>query len=348
MTKQEQKAGDNSTNVQARDITVYQGLTYEDVKQVALDVFRQNFIQLSGKARETIQKRGEDITEKFLDQLQHENPAGFAKAEDPDFQHALFTVQKEYARTGDKDLGDLLVDLLIDRSKRDQRDILQIVLNESLSTAPKLTNEQLAALAIIFYFRYTQNVSIGNYTLLSAHLDRHIAPFADKIVDTESCYQHLQFTACGSISPLGGITLEKIFAHTYKGLFTSGFEKNEISSRSLTIGEDPRLFVPCLNDPAKIQVKAINKQNLDEYLERLKIPEEDRAKVVALFELSGYSEPQIRDKVISLRPYMKHVFDVWNGSRMQGFNLTSVGMAIGHANIKRVAGEFSNLSIWVK
>ena len=53
-----------------------------------------------------------------LSKLQREHPAGLEKSYDPDFQYALFTVQKEYARNGDKDLGDLLVDLLVTEASR--------------------------------------------------------------------------------------------------------------------------------------------------------------------------------------------------------------------------------------
>jgi hypothetical protein len=316
------------------------------VKQVALDVFRFNFYALAGQARSTAQDRGEEVTEKFLQQLQRENPAGFAKAEDPDFQHALFTVQREYARSGDKDLGALLVDLLVDRSKCEQRDILQIVLNESLSTAPKLTEDQLAALAVIFYLRYTQNLGAGNHKLLAAQLDKYVQPFAGKLSKTNSCYQHLEFTGYGSVS-MGRIGLETAFAHTYRGLFTLGFDKAEIDSRTPSIGQDPRFFVPCLNDPQKIQVKAINKDDLEKGFSRERISETDQTKIRALFDLSGYSEPQIREKIVSFAPYMDQVFDVWNNTSMANFNLTSVGMAIGHANIKRMAGEFSDLSVWI-
>lgn len=177
MNKQNQKGGDNSTNIQAGEVTVVQGLDYPQVREVALDVFRSNFYELSGQARDIATERAEKITEEFLEKLQRENPEGFKKAEDPDFQYALFTVQKEYARTGDEDLGDLLVDLLVDRSKQEQRNILQIVLNESLNVAPKLTDDQLAALAVVFIFKYTQNHSIGNHEMLGKNLDSHVQPF---------------------------------------------------------------------------------------------------------------------------------------------------------------------------
>ena len=49
----------------------------------------------------------------------------------------------------------------------------------------------------------------------------------------------------------------------------------------------------------------------------------------------------------AIRPYMSGVFETWSESAMKNLTLTSVGIAIGHANIKRLVGEFSNLSIWI-
>ncbi len=34
-------------------------------------------------------------------------------------------------------------------------------------------------------------------------------------------------------------------------------------------------------------------------------------------------------------------------TEFKSFTLTSVGIAIGHANIKRPVSKFSNLSIWI-
>ena len=345
---QQQQVGEGATAVQAGGsvIITQVGLSYSEVRDVALDVFRANFYQLAGPAMETAKARAQEITEDFLKKLQQENPDGFGKGQDPDFQHALFTVQKEYARTGDKDLGDLLVDLLVDRSKQDQRDILQIVLNESLATAPKLTDAQLAVLAVIFLFRYTQSQWIGNHQQLGEYFDRHVLPFASKLVKNSACYQHLEFTGCGSVQ-MGEITLENILDQTYPGQFLKGFDQSEITSREISIGLDQRFFIPCLNDPAKFQVRANNKTILEQNLAANGIKLEDQAKIVALFDVGKMSRAEIREKCISIRPFMESVFDTWSESPMKSFTMTSVGMAIGHANIKRLLGEFANLSIWI-
>ncbi len=59
------------------------------------------------------------------------------------------------------------------------------------------------------------------------------------------------------------------------------------------------------------------------------------------------TDAEIRDKCIEIRPYMRDLFTSWEKSPMQSFTLTSVGIAIAHANIKRLVGEFANLSIWI-
>lgn len=345
---QSQHVAGGATAVQAAgnvSITTI-GLSYSEVRDVALDVFRANFYQLAGPAMETAKARAEEITENFLHKLQNEYPDGFKKGQDPDFQHALFTVQKEFARNGDRDLGDLLVDLLVDRSKQDLRDILQIVLNESLATAPKLTNDQLAVLAIIFLFRYTQNHGVGNHDLLGKYLDAHVLPFTGKLTKSSACYQHLEFTGCGSIQ-MTDIMLEQVFEQTYKGQFLKGFEQNEILTRGVSIGLDDRFFVVCLNDPNKIQVKANNNKQLDLMFETHGVNHEDRTKITELFEVGKMTASEIQNKCVEIRPYMKDIFDNWTNSQMRSFTLTSVGMAIGHANVKRLVGEFASLSVWI-
>lgn len=346
INKQEQQSGDNSTNIQAHQCSIHTGLTYVDVKAVALDVFRSNFYELAGKAQEVAYARAEEITLEFLEKLQTENPLGLSRADDPNFQQALFTVQKEYAITGDKELGSLLVDLLVDRSKHQQRSIIQIVLNESLMTAPKLTSDQLAALALIFLFKYTGNYTVVDHHTLGNYFDRYVLPFSDKLNPSASCYRHLDYSGCGSALLGGG--LAKLIRNNYQGLFFVGFEATEVAVREISLGIDTRFFIPCLNNPNKLQVNALNKLLLEKSFMEHSIDPTDREKILALFIEGQNSDTEVEEKCISIRPYMENVFSVWNSSDMQSFSLTSVGMAIGHANIKRFIGEFTTLSEWIK
>lgn len=116
--------GGGDVNIEVTNV----GLNYLEVrevaKDVALNVFRENFPKLQGEAMLLASARGEAITEDFFSKLQIENPDGINQANSPDFQDALFTVQKEYAKAGDEELGQLLVDLLVDRTKELTRNTL--------------------------------------------------------------------------------------------------------------------------------------------------------------------------------------------------------------------------------
>ena len=198
---QSQKSGNDSTNLQAHDITINNtGITYEDARKIALDVSKGVLFELSENAKTSARNRVDEITDDFLRKLHAGYQKGLEKASDPGFQYALFTVQKEYARTGDKDLGSLLVDLLVDYTRHDQRNIVQIVLNESLNVAPKLTSEQIAILSVIFAIRYTQKNGPLSNDLLGQHWDETVRPFVDLITPKQTAYLHLEFTGCGTAS----------------------------------------------------------------------------------------------------------------------------------------------------
>lgn len=345
-TKQDQSVAEGGVALQAGGSinVINTGLTALEARAIALDVAKATFYELSGVARDTAASRVEEITNRVIERLENEYPTGLQKAQDPDFQYSLLTVQKEFARNGDTDLGGLLVDLLVDRSKQDQRDILQIVLNESLATAPKLTNSQLSALALIFLFRYTQNGGVGSHELFGKYLDLHALPFADKLPKSRASFQHLEFAGCGTA--LVGPSLEELIGNSYQGLFLNGFSGEEVVARNLSVGLDPRFIVQCLNDSTKLQVNALNKQVLNEQIKDELLSPDDGAKLLSLFDERKMPHDQIRAKVIEIRGYMAQVFEGWSGD-MQSFTLTSVGMAIGHANIKRFTGEFAELEIWI-
>jgi len=345
---QTQSAADGSTALQAgRDILVHQGMTYQDVRQVAHDLFESNFYRLAAVAREEAAQRAEYITERFLEKLDKEHPEGLQQANDPGFQHALFTVQKEHAKAGDEDLGDLLVDLLVDRSKQVQRGLLQLVLDESLQTAPKLTEGQLSVLAVTFLLRYTKNSSVLNHTTLGEYLDRHVLPFAGKLAVSEASFTHLEFTGCGSTTVLVDYHIEEALLGNYTALFFKGLTHLEASSLNLSGGLDSRVFMPCMNDPTKLQVRVLSVDGLDSVLGAQGVSKEDIDKVRPLYESNLLTPSEVKEKVLEIRPAMASIFEQWSSSGMKSLSLTSVGRAIGHANVKRLVGAFGKLEIWI-
>ena len=146
---QRQVSGDRSNQYQAQnDIVINQGNSYSEIKEIAMDVFRSNFFELAGHARDVADARASTITDTLLEKLAKvSSETRFGS--DPDFQYSFFLVQREYARTGDDELGELLTDILVDRSKNTERNILRLVLNESILVASKLTSVQINILSLM-------------------------------------------------------------------------------------------------------------------------------------------------------------------------------------------------------
>jgi hypothetical protein len=344
--KQIQESGDDSVNIQANSITVQMGLTYSDVKDIALDVYRENADKLSKVAQEIAMKRVEEITDEFLLTLKSRNPVGLNSAQDPDFQYALLTVQREYAKSGNKDLGDLLVDILVERTKVEQRGLLQIVLNESLGTAPKLTVSQLNALSIIFSMKYTRSLGMLSLERLTGYLSHRLAPFIDDLPDSQASYQHLEFTRCGSTS-LGSHTIPNIFKQKYPGVFTKGFSWNEFHNKASQIKGSEKFLLPCLRDVSRFQFNAAYHDQLKSEALKLGISDADCAKLDSFWEQYLMSDEEIKADLFARNEKMARLFTVWDDTPMKHMTLTSVGIAIGHAFSRSKTGDSDNLAIWI-
>lgn len=346
INNQTQRSGDSCINVQAETITV-NGLTYKDVRDIALDVYHSNFHKLSGIARDIASQRAEEITDNFIAKLQTRNSAGIQLAQDPGMQHAIYTAQIEYAKNGDKELGEILVDILIDRSKECNRSLLQIVLNESLIVAPKLTKEQLNALSLVFSLKYTRSLTMNSLVALDHYLAHRIAPFTTLLSKNAACYQHLEFTGCGAVS-LGEGHIEGIFSNTYSGVFTKGIPTSDLQK---FISIDPGIqsnFIPCLRDSNLIQLNAADDEVLRSKLNNQGLSATLIENIINTYANYRLSKEEIKQDLISRNSCMVELLDVWDNSFMKNMTLTSVGIAIAHAYIRSINGDNDDLSIWIK
>lgn len=347
--KQEQSAGDGGTAIQAGgNVVVVQGVSASEVRQIALDVFQANFFRARGAAMEIAKARGEQITDKVVSKLERENPEGLNQASTPDFQDAIFTVQKEYAKAGDERLGDLLVDLLVDRSKHPNRDLMQLVLNESLHTAPKLTAAQINTLSVIFVLRHVVNNGLDSLAKLREWFEQLLRPPLGEMAASRSTFQHLEFTGCGTAS-FSVVNLENAWTEQYQGIFMRGFDTSRLEWANLRPELRQALVIPCLNDPGRLQIAALNRQVLMQKIAGVaNVTDDERGRIDALYAEGSVDAAIVKEGVLSAIPWLAGVHGIWESSGMGGFQLTSVGMAIGHANVKRLVGEFAPLSIWIQ
>ncbi len=345
---QKQEGGDSSTNVQGKSVVIYQGISFADAKEIALDVYKSNFMQLSREAVQVARERAEEITDDFLSKLKKENEQAVASLKDPGMQSALFEAQKQYAKTGDKNLEGLLVDILVERASLSERNIRQIVLDESLGVASKLTTEQMDALTVNFLLVKTRNMSLNNLDLLGTYLDSHILPFLAELTDKSTCYEHLEYVGCGSVIHTGNLRpIEHFFRRSYPGLFAKGFDENRFNAEIGIPQDYEGLIIKCLHDSDKYQLNGIDRDTIQRECKKRNISEEITKKMLALYNSTTMSEAEIRDYLIKLKPEIARLFDLWKTSLLSKFSLTTVGIAIAQANFRRRTNLKLDLSIWI-
>lgn len=350
LNKNEIQAGDESTNIQhSQNVTVTNtqnyGVSYSDVKEIAMDVFKGNFYQLAKDAADIARDRAEELTDKFLKNLEETRPQATQQMKNPDMQYALFIAQREYARTGDRDLLDILVNVLVDRIELEERSLMQIVLNESLEVIPKLTNSQLDILSLVFLLRYTKRTNLRNIEDLKKYILNTVVPFMN-VPEGNSYYQHLEFTGCGSISVLD-IKIESVYQENYQGLFSKGFTKEEFDRVLKNEVLSKPILLPCLHNKDLFQVSTLDDNQLKEFCLNAGASVELVEGIKQLQNSKIMTIEEIKDVCISLDPSINQLFNIWENTSLNMLTLTSVGIAIAYANIQRKIDDKYDLSIWI-
>lgn len=343
-----QEGGEKSTNFQGQVVNVHNGITYSDAKEIALDVFNSNFIRLKREAAQIASERAEEITEKIIKKLNDANPKSLEEFRNPAMQDALFKTQKEYAKSGDKELGDLLVDILIDRANTPLRNMVQLVLDESLAIAPKLTIEQLDILTLNFILVQTVNKTIINLSTFKKYIDESIIPFTENLTIERTTFNYIEYLGCGHIRVGDYGNLEDNFKRKYKAIFSKGFSKEEFETEVGSFEDYEKFTMPCLHDDTKHQIITMDELLLIEKMNTSNLEKEIQNKLIAFFTKTTFSNPELKQYLLSVNSKMENVFNVWEKSLIKKLELSSVGVAIAHANYRRKTGVTLDLSQWIK
>ena len=342
---QDLSGGSDSTNLQAGRDIVYYGASATEVREIALDVYEANILRLRGIAEDVARGRAERITQEFLEKLISDNPAALNSMQDPDMLNTVFTAQKAYAYSGEEDLEKVLVDLLVDRSGQQDRKLKTLVLNEAIAVLPKLSIRQRKSIAFWFFIRYVRYVAPLDLDEYYANLARGVSPFVGMLSDRRADYEHIQATAAGSISAFS-FMVGALFTASASGFFTKGFTEDQIDDDLRQFLSDQDIFIPCIRDPMKWQVKVTSQQDIETISMAKGIPS---GRLENLAGLGWMTQPEIEADVISHIPEMKNAFDLWskNDFPLQHLELTSIGKAIGHAYWRQATGDSAPLDIWL-
>lgn len=344
---QAQEGGDNSTNYQAgKDLHVH-GLSIDEARTVALDVFRSNAIELAGVAQSLAVARAERLTEEFLAKLEAELPSRVDQLADPDVQSVLFDAQKEFARSGEDDLRTALVDLLAARVDEKGRSLRTLALNEAITSAPKLTENQRRAIAWIFYLKYTRSLNVATPDAYYARMAQDVSAIGVEVPTGQADYQHIEYVGAGSLS-IASRSFANCIMSGVEGLYTNGFEESEIDAGLLDELRACSFVLPALRDSNRLQLQLLGDEDLEERAAAVglgpRVPE-----LKNIVNLGRMSESEVTDEVVARIPQFGILRDAWDDGNtgLQSMTLTSVGLALGHAYWTRMTGANAPLKIWL-
>lgn len=97
-----------------------------------------------------------------------------------------------------------------------------------------------------------------------------------------------------------------------------------------------------------MQLAAIFDEELDARRRELAVDDVVVTAVKAIFKSKRISNAEIKQRMLDLWPATTPLFDKWSSTQIRHMSLTSVGIAIQHANAARQFSSKFDLSIWIK
>lgn len=327
-----QESGDNSVNIQAGNLNI-SGLGYQEAREIALDVFKSNFIKLSREAAQIAEDRITYLVDEYLNKLVNEHEKLIYTAKDPDMQYDLFQAQSQYARSGKIYVVDLLTDILVEKAKaKHEESLLKIVLSEAIITIGKLTETQLNVLSSIFLLRYLIHDKPSSLNSLLQLIKKYLVPLFESFPVKHTSALHLQYTGCVH-HDMGDDTIENILRSKYEGFFRGNLSSSEYAEVLEKIPKSAAVFHKTSEDPDQYELKMADQHDFFELCKKEGISAEQSKELYEITPLAKLDE--IKNYLINHSPEFVELLEKWDQSYVGSLKLTSTGIAIAQSNLKR-------------
>jgi hypothetical protein len=344
MTRQDQNVGESGQAIQSgRDTNINHGLNHEQLHEIIAAIAGQ-LPAYAALAREVVDQRLLEFEKRIIERFEADNSAKAEAFKDPDFQYLVRNAQHAYARSGEDDVGAMLADLIAERSKSTERDRLALSLNQAVEVSANLTVNEFAALALNYLLRRTRRNGIQNIHGMAAALNQLITPYIDNVTREESSFYYLFAQRCATIS-LGSVSLHNLLVQNYPAFFMNGAPLSDFGEIPGTSSQP--LFIPALHNPTLFQPIAGDKETWGDIAARAALDPSVRDRIWSVAEATLMDQSEIIEAYRPIVPRIGDAFDIWEGTPLKSLDLTTVGIAIGHAYAKS-SGFNADLRIWIK
>lgn len=341
---QKQRSGDNSQNIQA--VVANFGMGYEDVLAVVSNYVDSRLAALSQSAFEEARDRVEEFTVNYIHRIQGESPEVLENTRDPGVQSALLDAQSAYAKMGDEDLGQVLVEMLAKRTETTERNVQQLALAEAIVATGKLSYQHVRVLTALFL---TLAVTFGAPTSpedLYQRLRTNLSPILDGLTFSDADIQYLADTGATRIELVSSRAIPSTLRETYPGLYCKGLDREVFPA--VKKYENGPMIIPCIRNPALLQVNASSRNHLEAMLPQLGL-EGEKGELLSLLTGNPMDNAEIQRELTNNVPGMGEFIELWEGGVLKNSVPSIVGIAIAHANLKATSSDnfTADLNIWI-
>jgi hypothetical protein len=234
--KMNQKVNDGSTAYQSNgEMTVNNGMTFTDVRQLFEDLFERNFPRLVDAAAE----KAQDNLLKFYNEVEsklkeHEGTIDFGKFTKPNTQYLLSSTIMEAARTGNN--LDFLSEALVTSLHSDSSEMLDIIAEQALGLIPRLTNLHISTITLNQYIIHIVKANIHDFSEL-AHQDSAVLKILGDFnnINMGTIHYIASLGIASYVNIMGYNLYESTFKQRYPDLYSTKKEneiKSDIESKS--------------------------------------------------------------------------------------------------------------------
>lgn len=337
-------AGGDSSNViqSGRDTIV--GLGVNEIKDI-ISSLAEVIPKYTLLASEIVDRRLDEFERKVLERFRLEGADARAFV-DPDFQHAVSTAQRSFARLGHPDHLEMLTEILASRSMQETATRRALILNDAVQKAPLLTKDEIHILCAMFRFR---EIEPSHYVRIEDAMAAllEVASYLDDVADCKvSCEYidslHLTRTTRTQTEFIN------VLRSNFAGLITAGI--NTLDLQVLLDRHALDRYAPLFKTSPSFDdryfLDAINQEDFFDKCNKLGI---GNSRYTVWQEMQKYTIGDFSNlnALLQRYPELSKLADCWDKKLFGWLELGTTGLALGYISSSQRSAPRTSLYDWI-
>lgn len=349
-----QKAGEGSTQIQAQNITIIQGIDEKRAREIYDEKYGIAKRDLTEEAIKLANERVKILEESLIPKIEAIDN-GLKAFADPGFQLLLIQAQKTAAATERPEDYDLLAELLVHRIKKGQDRKIRTGIHRAIEIIEDIPDDALLGLTVLHAYNSFLPIANNCSEALDILDNLFQKVIYNELPEGEEWIDNLDILDAIRVNPIGQfIKVEERYIKALENLLVIGIRKNsEEYNKAIQLLTSVGLPNNLLKDnqlcPGYVKLNLPINTNLDEISLKMNlgskiipVPLNNSQKGILAQIIDLYNkEPQLKKQVednfkieFQKRSNLMKL-DGWISKFKSSFNITAVGKVLAHANAQR-------------